>query len=733
MAGKDIRVGLIGAGYIASWHAEAIKATRGVRLVAVCDPAPGAAAALAHSHGAQAFDSMEAMLAGAMLSEAGQRGTEQGGAGLGGVGQGGAHLDAVHVLTPPHLHCAHALRALQAGAHVLVEKPFALGRAEAEVMVAAAQAANRQIAVNHNFLALPAYLRLKAALAAGVPGRIDSADIRWRYPLAPLRSGPYGLWLLRSPQNLLLELGPHLFAFAQDLFGPLTQLDLRTSNPIALPGGGELPRNWQIRGRAGRVDVTLHLSLVEGAEDRSVELHGVAGTARLDYGADVLVMARPNASDIVMNPLRSQMALAGQHLGEGLRNAARQLGSLNRQSPYGLGFRGTIAAFYAAIAAGRAVDARFSGASAVEVITGIERALLLLPAVKAAPVPAPAPVPQVPAPVPAVQTRMLVIGGTGFIGRALTRNLVAAGYAVRVLSRGRANPFADLGTAVEIVAASLTDPIELRLAMQGIDTVFHLAKAEESSWEGYLQNDVAVTEAIATAAVAGSVRRLVYTGTIASYDASHPGQPVTEATDFGPMESRNLYARSKALCEQRLLARYREAGLPLVIARPGIVVGPGGPLQHWGIGRWHGAGAVRIWGQGRNVLPFVLISDVADGLRRMALVPGIEGQSFNLIGEPLLSARGYFAAIHRLTGTKIRVSSGNLVLFHLGDCVKYALKRFVLRKTGLTRPLLVDWRSRAHLSPFHNDRAKAVLNWQPEAEAEAFARRAVDHVGLFGF
>ena len=55
-------------------------------------------------------------------------------------------------------------------------------------------------------------------------------------------------------------------------------------------------------------------------------------------------------------------------------------------------------------------------------------------------------------------------------------------------------------------------------------------------------------------------------------------------------------------------------GLPLVIARPGIVVGPGGPLQHWGIGRWHGPGAVRLWGNGRNVLPFVLVDDVADAL-----------------------------------------------------------------------------------------------------------------------
>ena len=199
------------------------------------------------------------------------------------------------------------------------------------------------------------------------------------------------------------------------------------------------------------------------------------------------------------------------------------------------------------------------------------------------------------------------------------------------------------------------------------------------------------------------------------------------------MENRNLYARSKALCEARLLALHRARGLPLVIARPGIVVGPGGPLQHWGIGRWHGAGAVRIWGAGHNVLPLVLNDDVAAGLVLMAQVAGIEGQSFNLVGAPLLSARGYFEAILRLTGTGIRVTTGNLTGFWLGDLLKYALKRFALRKAGLTRPLLVDWKSRAHLAAFRNDRARAVLGWQPEADAAAFARRAIDHPGLFGF
>jgi nucleoside-diphosphate-sugar epimerase len=162
------------------------------------------------------------------------------------------------------------------------------------------------------------------------------------------------------------------------------------------------------------------------------------------------------------------------------------------------------------------------------------------------------------------------------------------------------------------------------------------------------------------------------------------------------------------------------------------VVGPGGPLQHWGIGRWHGAGAVRIWGAGHNILPFVLIDDVAEALVRMIEAP-VTGQSFNLIGEPMLSARGYFNEIHRLLGARIRVVPGNLHGFYAGDAVKYALKKYALRRPGVLRPSLADWKSRAHLARFDNARPKAVLGWQPEADRAAFSRRAIAEAGLFGF
>ena len=305
---------------------------------------------------------------------------------------------------------------------------------------------------------------------------------------------------------------------------------------------------------------------------------------------------------------------------------------------------------------------------------------------------------------------------------------------MRVLSRGRHGPFPDLPDQVETVGVSLHDLEALTEAMTGIDVVFNLAKSLDTSWTDALVNDVGVATRIGMACEKAGVKRLVYTGTIASYDMSDPGVTITEDIGFPEdMTDRNLYARSKAECEHQLMRLHRERGLPLTIARPGIVVGHGGPLQHWGIGRWHGAGAVRIWGPGNNTLPFVLIDDVVDGLVRMAARPSAIGESFNLIGEPMLSARGYFDAIHEALGARIRVSPGNLTAFYLSDAVKYGLKKYALRKRGVVRPSLADWKSRAHFTPFANDKPKRMLDWHPETDRAAFIEKAITRANLFGF
>lgn len=696
-----IRTAIIGAGYIADWHAAAIKATGAARITAVVDPSTGAAQALADRHGATVFTSLADLIA-------------------------AGNADAVHICTPPQLHRDLAIEALNGGLHTLVEKPVALSCGAIKEVAAAAKSAGKLLTPGHNFLGIPAYGRLKREMEGGELGRITSAEINWHFPLAPLRSGPFGLWMLRDPRNLLLELGPHLFAFAVDLFGPPEIRHLDLGKPITLPGGGGTrPQSWRILARAGEVDVTLSLSLVETFDDRSVTLRGSSGLARMDYANDTLTIRRENSSDLILNPFRRELSLSWSHLRNGLANATRQTFSLNRKNPYALSFQGLVEAFHTAIERKTPIVSRFSTENAIHVMDAIDATLAKLPER-----PAPANPSISRAPVPDT----LVVGGTGFIGRTLTRALVAAGRDVRVLSRGGFGPFADLPDRVETMAARLSDSDDLARALAGIRHVFHLGRSLETSWADALKHDVEVTEAIARAALRAGVERFVYTGTIASYDMSDPGRTITEATGFAEdMTDRNLYARAKAEGERRLLALHRTDGLPLVIARPGIVVGEGGPLQHWGIGRWHGAGAVRLWGNGRNILPFVLNDDIADGLVAMLHTSDIEGRSYNLVGEPMLTGRDYFDAIATRLGARIRVASGNLTALWLTDFAKSALKKHALRRPDVVRPSLRDWKSRAHLSAFDNAAPKADLGWSPERDREAFLRRAVDEANLFGF
>lgn len=697
---RPIRAALLGAGYIADWHAGAIQATPGVKLVAVCDHSQAAATALAQRYGISAYSDLDQMLAAGVA-------------------------DTIHIVTPPQSHRSLAETCLTAGCHVLVEKPVALSGAETREIHEIATTKGRVFAAGHNFMGTPGYQRLKNRLDAGDIGRIAAADINWHFPMAPLRSGPYGLWLLQEPRNMLLELGPHLFAFAVDLFGPLTVEHVSLSKPVALPGNGTRPQGWRILAQAGDVAVTLNLSLVETMDDRSLTLHGSTATARYDYAHDVLTVDAENAADIVASPFLRQMGLAAQHLREGVVNGTRQLVSLNRKSPYGLSFSGLTGAFYSAVRSGRPLDARFAGDSAVQVMTAIDAALDLMPK------PAKKPKPTSRAkPKPSV----LVIGGTGFIGRALTRAWVAQGRDVRVLSRGKTGPFDDISDHVELFGAALRDADQLAAAMDGIDFVYHLGKSMDDTWDAALKNDVEVTEGIARAALAAGVKRFVYTGTIASYDMSDPAVTIRESTGFSEdMEDRNIYARSKAECEARLREMHRKHDLPLVIARPGIVLGKGGPLQHWGIGRWHGAGAVRIWGKGTHVLPFVLNDDVADALVLMAQDDAAIGESFNLVGDQMFSARDYFDAIHARLGARIRVRSGHMAVFYAGATVKYGLKKYVLRRGDLSNPSLADWKSRAHYAPFDNAHPKDVLGWQPERRRDVVLRKAIDDANLLGF
>jgi len=322
--------------------------------------------------------------------------------------------------------------------------------------------------------------------------------------------------------------------------------------------------------------------------------------------------------------------------------------------------------------------------------------------------------------------RVLVIGGTGFVGRHLVGRLAAGGRRVRVLTR---NPQvmqpAWYHDVVELTAGSHRDPAALDAALDGIDVVYHLAKGEGRNWQEYLDNDVEPTRRIAEAALRRGVRRFVYVGSIDSYASANATDRIDGSTALDPrIERRNHYARSKATCENLLLAMAREQGLPLVILRLGIVIGPGSSPIHYGVGRFAAWDRLTYWGDGRHKLPFVLVEDAADALVRAIEVPAIEARSFLITDAPLISARDYVAAMQVHSGGRVRAAPRAIWRYWLADLVR-GMAKTVIRHPNRHLSTLHDWQCRSHRATYDAAQSIDILGWRPAGTRQALIERGI--------
>jgi uncharacterized protein YbjT (DUF2867 family) len=149
---------------------------------------------------------------------------------------------------------------------------------------------------------------------------------------------------------------------------------------------------------------------------------------------------------------------------------------------------------------------------------------------------------------------IFMTGATGFIGRALLRQLLDAGYDVRVLIRpSKRSPRLPKGRAIDVAVASLADQRSIRAALKGAEAVFHLAGAE---WQGrnadLLAVDMQGTENLARAAADANVKRII---TVSHLGASRTaGYPVFQA---------------KGVAEEHI----RQSGVPFTILRSAVVFG----------------------------------------------------------------------------------------------------------------------------------------------------------------
>jgi dihydroflavonol-4-reductase len=173
--------------------------------------------------------------------------------------------------------------------------------------------------------------------------------------------------------------------------------------------------------------------------------------------------------------------------------------------------------------------------------------------------------------------KAFVTGGTGFVGSAVIRRLLAAGHEVRALVRPGTNTRMLDSLPVWRIPGDLDDAEALDRGMRGCEWVFHVAALYAYwgySWNDFYQSNVAGTRRVLETAQKAGVPRIVHTSSIASLGIPRDGSPGTEDTQVTEKDMLSDYKRSKFLAEE-VVGEFVARGLEVVTVNPAAPVGIG--------------------------------------------------------------------------------------------------------------------------------------------------------------
>jgi nucleoside-diphosphate-sugar epimerase len=235
-----------------------------------------------------------------------------------------------------------------------------------------------------------------------------------------------------------------------------------------------------------------------------------------------------------------------------------------------------------------------------------------------------------------VTTSAFVTGGSGFIGGALVRRLVADGWTVRALARSDASADAVRERGVEPMCDELADTASMAAGAAGCEVAFHAA-AQLGDWgkqEDFERGNVAGTRNALAAARQAGVRRFVHVGTEAALLA---GDPLVEADERAPLrfDSPALYSSTKARAEEAVIEANRD-GLETVVVRPRFVWGRGDTTLLPSMAEMVRTGRFAWVGGGRQRTSTTHVDNAVEGLMLAAQRGAPGGVYFVTDGRPVV-------------------------------------------------------------------------------------------------
>jgi nucleoside-diphosphate-sugar epimerase len=322
--------------------------------------------------------------------------------------------------------------------------------------------------------------------------------------------------------------------------------------------------------------------------------------------------------------------------------------------------------------------------------------------------------------------RLLVTGGTGFIGSHLAEDARRRGAEVVVLGltdrpeeQANARLLENLG--VEVLPGSVTDAALCARAMEGVTHVYHLAVAmrEAGMTDQYFEEiNLGGTRHLLETASARGLQRFIYCSTIGIFGHRVPG--ITN--EDSPLRPGNVYERTKVAAEAMARGFHAGAGLPVVILRPADVYGP---RDHRLLKLFRGVAAGRfpLFGDGKGRRHMVFVDDVVAAFRLASDGNGALGQALIVAGPESCTLRELIDAVARAAGRKR--FGWRLPLTPM--LAVAAVVEDVCTAVHVTPPIY-----RRRMDFFHSDsafdtsRARRVLGWGPKIHLNEGVARTLD-------
>ncbi|HMF76316.1 MAG TPA: NAD-dependent epimerase/dehydratase family protein [Bryobacteraceae bacterium] len=239
--------------------------------------------------------------------------------------------------------------------------------------------------------------------------------------------------------------------------------------------------------------------------------------------------------------------------------------------------------------------------------------------------------------------RVLVIGGTLFIGKLLVAELLKAGHEVYILHRKPQHPF---GKRVHNLVADRNSTEEIRKVVGAVrfDVVFDNAY----DWErGTTGQQVEATALIFD----GKISRYVFMSSVAAYG---DGLNHHEGDALAPDDHPNAYAHHKAMSERALFRLHQRTGFPIVTLRPPFVYGPGNPFYReaffWD--RFRAGRPVILPSEGHRLMQFVYVKDLVDLALRVTEQRNAVGHAFNAANPKPVTQHELLAHLARVAGVR---------------------------------------------------------------------------------